>query len=412
MSLPYARPVPEITDLPVVDMSDPAFWSDIHTPLREARAEAPLARTPSGDVIILGHGEVEQFLRDPSMRTTDLLATNGLDSGPLHEWWSRVMFSTDPPDHTRLRRLVSRAFTPQRVDSLVPTIGVIADAVLAPHLERGEMDLLGDYAHHLPIRVMGYLLAIPEEDFDRFADWTADLGLVFSAIVDPDLRTRLEHSYLALDSYVRELVERRRRAPGDDLLSALVAAEEAGERLTTDELVAMVANLLFAGHDTTRSYLSIALPLLLSHPEQLGALRADPMLLASAAEECLRFEPPVMGSSRTPSQDVEIGGVTLRAGRAVSVSLPAANRDPEAFVDPDTFDIARFVDVTARPSAIASFGHGVHFCLGAALARAEGRVGLERVLARLDAVELVEPLEWVPYAHIRRYRRVPVRFGV
>ena len=400
-----------IADLPVLDMADPTFWSDIHTPLRAARSRAPMARTPAGDVIVLGHAEVEQFLRDPRMRTTDLLATNGLTSGPLHEWWSRVMFSTDPPDHTRLRRLVSRAFTPQRVEALTPTIAAIADAVLEPHLDRGEIDLLHDYAHHLPIRVMGHMLAVPDADFGRFAEWTADLGLVFSAIVDPVLRTRLEHSYLALDGYVRELIDRRRREPGDDLLSALIAAEEEGERLSSDELVAMVANLLFAGHDTTRSYLSIALPLLLDHPDQLRSLRDDPALMSSAAEECLRVEPPVMGSSRTPSQDVEIGGVTLPAGRAVSVSLPAANRDPLAFSDPDRFDVTRFAGPAERPAAIASFGHGVHFCLGAALARAEGRIGLERALVRLGHMECTEPLRWVPYAHIRRYQRVPVRFS-
>ncbi|MFM8863162.1 MAG: hypothetical protein ACKOIA_12045, partial [Acidimicrobiia bacterium] len=212
-----------VAELPVLDMADPAFWADIHTPLRTARAEAPLARTPSGEVIILGHAEVEQFLRDPRMRTTDLLATNGLTSGPLHEWWSRVMFSTDPPDHTRLRRLVSRAFTPQRIEALEPTIVAIADAVLEPHLERGELDLVADYAHHLPIRVMGHMLAVPDAEFDLFAEWTADLGLVFSAIVDTNLRSRLEGSYLALDDYVRDLIARRRRAPGDDLLSALIA---------------------------------------------------------------------------------------------------------------------------------------------------------------------------------------------
>lgn len=399
-----------VDDLPVIDMADPGFWSDVHTPLRAALDVAPLARTPSGDVIVLGHAEVEQFLRDPRMRTTDLLATNGLTSGPLHEWWSRVMFSTDPPDHTRLRRLVSRAFTPQRVEAMGPTITAIADAVLAPHLERGEIDLLHDYAHQLPIRVMGHMLAIPDDDFERFADWTADLGLVFSAIVDIDLRARLERSYLALDAYVRELVERRRAAPADDLLSALVAAEEAGDRLSNDELVAMVANLLFAGHDTTRSYLSIALPLLVAHPEQMAALRADPALMSSAAEECLRFEPPVMGSSRTPTVDVEIAGVTLPAGVAVSVSLPAANRDRRAFDGPDRFDVTRFAAADHRPAAIASFGHGVHFCLGAALARAEGRIGIERALTLLDGLEITEPLRWVPWAHIRRYERVPARF--
>lgn len=398
-------------DLPVIDMIDPNFWADIHGPLRVARDTHPVARTRGGEIIVLGHAEVEQLLRDPRMRTTDLLASNGLDSGPIHDWWSRVMFSTDPPDHTRLRRLVSRAFTPLRVQQLEPTITRIADEVLAPHLERGEIDLLGDYAHHLPIRVMGHMLAIPDDEYEGFASWTADLGLTFSAIVDLELRSRLEVSLRSLEEYVRALIERRRRTPGDDLLSALIAAEESGDRLSNDELVAMVANLLFAGHDTTRSFLSISLPLLLAHPDELRRLRAEPTLIGSAVEECLRFEPPVMGSARAPAEDIELAGIRLVTGAHVSVSLPAANRDPRAFTHPDRFDIARFSDgVAPRPPAISSFGQGVHFCLGAALARAEGRIGLERALTLLPELEITEPLRWVPYAHIRRYERVPARF--
>lgn len=400
----------EIADLPVLDMADPAFWVDIHTPLRRTRQEAPAARTPAGDLIVLAHRLVERILRDPRLGTTDLLARSGLTSGPLHDWWSRVMFSTDPPDHTRLRRLVSRAFTPRRMEQLRPTITRIADSILDDHVETGEIDLLHDYAHHLPIRVMGDMLAIPDVDYPIFADWTADLGLTFSSFVDPSLRTRLESSIVALDAYVRHLIDERRTAPGDDLLSALVEVEENGDRLSPDELVAMVANLLFAGHDTTRSFLSIALPLLLDNPDQVGLLHERPELIESAVEECLRFEPPVMGSGRQPFEAVEIEGLRLERDVPLSFSFPAANRDPEAFVDPERFDITRFADAQHRPAAIASFGHGVHFCLGAALARAEGQVGIARALARLPDLEIVEPLMWVPYAHIRRYERVPARF--
>lgn len=397
--------------LPELTLSDPAFWDDIHTPLRSAREQGVFAATPSGDLIALGYREVEQILRSPKMETTDLLARSGLTSGPLHEWWSQVMFSTNPPEHTRLRRLVSRAFTPRRMEELRPTISTIAEKLLQSHLDRGEIDLLHDYAHHLPIRVMGNLLAIPEADYDTFATWTADLGLTFSSFVDAGLRQRLEQSIVALDEYVRALIEQRRDQQGDDLLSALVAAEEAGDRLSNDELVAMVANLLFAGHDTTRSFLSIALPLLLAHPDQCARLLADPSLIESATEECLRFEPPVMGSARQPVEDVEISGVTLAAGVPVSVSLPAANRDGSVFAEPDTFDIGRFTVDEPRPAAIASFGQGVHFCLGAALARAEGQIGIDRALRLLPELEVTEDLRWVPYAHIRRYERVPARFS-
>lgn len=398
------------TSLPQVDMADPLFWDDIHTPLREARQQGVFATSPAGDLIALGHREVELILRSPQMETTDLLARSGLTSGPLHDWWSQVMFSANPPEHTRLRRLVSRAFTPRRMEELRPTISSIADDLLRTHLDRGEIDLLHDYAHHLPIRVMGDLLDIPESEYDTFATWTADLGLTFSSFVDASLRARLERSIVDLDGYVRTLIEQRRASPGDDLLSALVAAEEAGDRLSSDELVAMVANLLFAGHDTTRSFLSIALPLLLAHPDQCGRLLAEPSLIESATEECLRFEPPVMGSARQPAEDVEISGVTLSAGVPVSVSLPAANRDSSVFDEPDTFDIGRFAVDAPRPAAITSFGQGIHFCLGAALARAEGQIGIARALHLLPGLEVTEDLHWVPFAHIRRYERVPARF--
>lgn len=398
-------------ELPIVNMFDPEFWIDIHAPLQRASEQASFAQTPSGELLALGHKEVEQVLRDPRMLTTDLLANNGLSSGPIHEWWSQVMFSTNPPMHTRLRRLVSRAFTPKRIEDLRPVIAEIAEDVLQPYCERGEIDLLHDYAHHLPIRVMSHMLAIPQDEYETFAEWTADLGLVFSSIVDQDLRAQLEQSLLHLDAYVRTLIERRRKNPGDDLLSALIAAEEEGDRLNNDELVAMIANLLFAGHDTTRSFLSIALPLLLSHPDEVAKLKANPTLISSATEECLRFEPPVMGSARQASEDLVIGDVEIAADQAVSVSLPAANRDPLAFPNPNQFLIDRFADTNEqRPAVIASFGQGVHFCLGAALARAEGQIGIATALHRLPQLEITEDLHWVPFAHIRRYERVPARF--
>jgi cytochrome P450 len=398
--------------LPVVDEGDPAFWADVHHVLRRARDQHPIARTTTGEPLVLGYREVEQVLRDPRFATTDLLAASGLDDGPIHEWWSTVMFSTNPPQHTRLRGLVSRAFTPRRVEALLPVIEAIADDLLDAHVERGEIDLLHDYAHHLPIRVMSHLLAIPDGDYTTFATWTADLGLTFSAIVDPALRARLEESLRGLDAYVTDLIEVRRRHPGDDLLTALVQAEEDGDRLDRQELVAMVENLLFAGHDTTRSFLHIALPLLLEHPDEVARLRADPTRIDAAVEECLRYEPAVFGSGREPTEDVEIAGVTLRAHERVSVAIPAANRDPRVYDDPEAFRVDRFArDAAPRPASVLSFGQGLHHCLGAALARAEGRIGIARALQRLDGLTVTEPLRWVPYAHIRRYQRVPATFN-
>ena len=256
-------------ELPVVDLREPAFWSDIHTPLGAARTVHPVAVMPSGERLVLGYDEVIFVLRDPRFRSTDLLARSGVRSGRLHEWWSTVMFSTDPPVHTRLRRLVSHAFTPRAVEDMRPMIRDIADALIDEVVEQGEMDVLQDFAHHLPVKVIGTMLGVPEGDYPTFASWTTTLGRAFSPVIDDALRLQLEQAICGLDDYVRHLIDERRREPGDDLLTQLIAAEENGDRLSVDELIAMVENLLFAGHDTTRGLLSIAVPLLCDHPGQL-----------------------------------------------------------------------------------------------------------------------------------------------
>jgi cytochrome P450 len=394
------------TDLPIVDLRDPAFWADIHTPLRAARDVHPVARMPSGERLVLGYDEVMFVLRDPRFRSTDLLARAGVRSGRLHEWWSTVMFSTDPPVHTRLRRLVSRAFTPRAVDERRPLIAAISDELLDAVADRGEMDVLHDFAHHLPVRVISEMLGVPRDDHAQFASWTTTLGRAFSPVIDDALRTELERAITNLDDYVARLIDERRRTSGDDLLSQLIAAEEDGDRLSVAELIAMVENLLFAGHDTTRGLLSIAIPLLCRHPEQLDRIRRDPLRLAATVEEILRYEPPVMGGAREADCRVEIApGVVVAEGERVSISVAAANRDPRAFVDPDRFDIDR-----SDTPKLASFGQGIHYCLGAALARAEADVAIGRLLARCSDIELTAVPEWVPFAPIRHYRSVPIRF--
>ena len=396
----------EVRDLPLVDLRDPDFWSDIHAPLRAARAKFPVAVMPSGELLVLGYDEVMFVLRDPRFRSTDLLARSGVRSGRLHEWWSTVMFSTDPPEHTRLRRLVSRAFTPRAVDDMRPLIEDLADQLLDGVVERGEMDVLHDFAHHLPVKVIGSMLGVPDRDYPTFASWTTTLGRAFSPVIDDALRLQLEQAITGLDDYVGRLIGERRRRPGTDLLSQLIAAEEDGDRLSVDELVAMVENLLFAGHDTTRGLLSIALPLLCAHPEQLERVRSDHHAMPAAVEEILRYEPPVMGGAREAAEPVEIApGIVVGEGQRVSISVAAANRDPRAFHDPDRFDIDR--DDTTR---LASFGQGIHYCLGAALARAEAEVALRRLLDRCGEIELTSPPQWVPFAPIRHYRSVPIRF--
>ncbi len=387
--------------LAVVDLTDPAFWSNPYPVLAEARNRHPLARGVDGGLIALSFDAVESVLRDPRFLTTDLLAPRGITEGPIADWWGQVMFSANPPEHTRLRRLVSRAFTPRAVEALRPRVVDITEE-LVTGLAGDAVDLVAGFAHELPIRVMAAMLGVPAGDHHRFAAWTADLGLVFSSVHTPELLSRLEAAIIGLNGYVAELITDRRAHPGEDLLSGLIAAEADGDVLSEAELVAMVENLLFAGHDTTRSMLMIGAALLLAHQDQRVLLSGNPGLAAQAVDEILRFEAPVLGSGRDAAESLDLFGVPVDAGETVTTMSLAANRDPAAFDDPNRFDIRR------PGGKLMSFGQGIHYCLGAALARLEGQVAFPMLLERHPRMELASGPEWVPYASIRRFERLMV----
>jgi cytochrome P450 len=387
----------ERDSLPVLRLNALEIWQDIHAPLREAREAAPFAVSGEGAIHVLRDAEVEACLRDPRFLAADLMALNGLAKGPLWEWWNSVMFSKDPPEHTRLRKLVSRAFTPRSVERLRPQIAAHVRTILEPRLEAGRFDAQGDLGHRLPLAVISDLLDIPEADRATFGVWTKQLGLAFSAIRDPLIHREIEDALAQLDSYVRELIAQRRRTPGEDLLSALIQVEEAGDRLTTDEMVALTENLMFAGHDTTRGALAAMSVLFARNPDQLAAVASDPALIPRAADEVLRYEPITFGTARLASEDVDFGGLPIHAGEPVVLCLTAACRDPRRYVDADRFDVTRD-DVKST-----TFGAGIHFCLGANLARVELEEAL-RALARPGmSLGLEGDPRWVPLAQIRCY---------
>lgn len=390
-----------MNELAVVDLTDPGFWSNPYPVLAEARNQHPLARGVDGSLIALSFDAVESVLRDPRFLTTDLLAPRGITEGPIAEWWGQVMFSANPPEHTRLRRLVSRAFTPRAVESLRPRVAQITEDLLGG-FHGPTADLVAEFAHELPISVMAAMLGVPAGDHHRFAAWTADLGLVFSSAHTPELLDRLEAAINGLNQYVARLIADRRAQPGDDMLSGLIAAEADGDGLSEPELVAMVENLLFAGHDTTRSMLMIGAALLLAHRDQRALLSGNPDLAVQAVDEILRFEAPVLGSGRDAAESLDLFGVPVEAGETVTTMSLAANRDPTAFDDPDRFDIRR------PGGKLMSFGQGIHYCLGAALARLEGQVAFPMLLERYPRMELAAEPEWVPYASIRRFEQLMV----
>jgi cytochrome P450 len=390
-----------------IDYSDPGYWADPHPVLRRAREAHPLARASIGYWLVLRHADVEPLLRSPALVVpgAEILAAQGIAQGPLAEWWPLILFNTNPPTHTRLRSLLSRAFTPRRVEGLRPRIRAIAHALLDRSCGSGRADLVADFAHELPIIAMCELLGVPAGDVPRFIEASTELALSFSLEMPPELRARIERALLSLYDYTDELLALRRSRPGPDLLTALIAAEEAGDRLSPRELRALTVNLILAGHDTTRSLLSIGAWLLVSRPGVLAALRAKPEAIPAAVEEILRFEPVAEGVARKLAEPLELGGVRLAAGERLFLSLLSANRDPAAFADPDRFDPER------ADNRHLSFGRGLHFCLGAALARAEAQEGFAVLLERLeDLTPCIDGPRWQPFTANRRIESLPVRF--
>lgn len=312
----------------------------------------------------------------------------------------------DPPEHTRLRRLLNRAFTSRAVERMVPEIEAIVDRLIDQVIERGCMDVVADFAYPLPASVVMVMLGVPLDDLDRFKIWSDDLALfVGSSQITPAKYERAEQATREMGAYFRALVAARRRRPRRDLISELIANETVGSKLTEAELVASAILLLFAGHETTTNLLSSGLLHMVRFPEQQALLRGQPALAESAVEEILRYDGPINAMVRIAGEDVTLGDRSIARGDRVFAMLNAANRDPRAFDNPERFDITR------SPNRQIAFGHGIHFCLGAPLARIEGRIALPRLLARLDEIAIDErELEWSDSLVLRGLQRLPICF--
>ncbi|MFO0689132.1 MAG: cytochrome P450 [Myxococcota bacterium] len=394
----------------VIDMADPAYWQDPHSVLRAARERGDVAWTATGDAIVLRYDEVDRLARDPRVvsNAVPMLEQVGVVSGPLHAWWSRMLTNRNGAFHDDLRRLVSRAFTPRSIEALRPKIRQRVRAMLLAGAEKGSLDVVRDLADPLPIWMMCDLLGIDESDHAVFAAWSTDLGDALASVMTPERRARAERALVGFDERIRAFFVERRRQPREDLITRLLAeAKQAGPEFDDTELVTLVINLIFGGHDTSRSVLTSAFALLTEHPAELEKLRraADPAAAtAAAAEEVLRVEPPVAVLGREPTETIETRGTKLEAGKMFFLSTLAANRDPEVFADPDRFDVGR----EAKRSF--SFGWGSHFCLGAALARAEVQETLRGIVEDTQRVERIGPApKQVPFVSIRRLETFPVR---
>jgi cytochrome P450 len=292
------------------------------------------------------------------------------------------MLDLDPPDHTRLRSLVSKAFTPRSVAALGPRIEKIVEQLLDEVDGEDRFDLIDSFAFPLPIIVIAEMLGVPAQDLDRFKEWSNDIVLSLEPILTREQRERFRRSEQELYEYFEGIIALRRKDPQDDLVSALLAAEEEGDRLSHGELLATLLLLLVAGNETTRNLIGNGTLALLRNPEELQRLRGQPELLEPAIDELLRYDSPVQLDGRTALEDVELGGKLVRSGQQVVSVVGAANRDPAAFSDPDRLDIGR------QEKSHISFGRGIHYCLGASLAMLEGRIAFEGLLERFSSIRL------------------------
>ena len=408
-----------MTDL--LDFTRAEFRRDPVPTYDELREKSPICRVDRGIVhftVLTRHADVVAVLRDPRMSVDRSfqprpIADDGVDPATLHPLaralraMSRIMLFRDPPDHTRLRGLVNKAFTPRMVEALRPRIQTLVDELLARPLADGGCDAVRDLAEPLPILVIAELLGLPAADRGDLKKWSDNLAAMLDgSIAMQHLATAIPSAVAVID-YLRRQLEAKRRAPGDDLLSAMLAAQEADEHLSDDEILGTALVVMGAGHETTTNLVGNAVLALLRNPGECARLRAEPALIESGVEEFLRFDSPVQATSRIPTEDVELCGTRFERRREVALLLGAANHDPSVFPDPDRLDLGR------RDNRHVSFGFGIHFCLGAGLARLEGQLAIGALVARAPGLALDvadDALAWRPGWLLRGLASLPVRF--
>jgi cytochrome P450 len=325
--------------------------------------------------------DVAEVLRDNRF-SADRTRADRSSPLPSGREFQRSMLALDPPDHTRLRTLVTKAFTPRSIEKLRPRIEAIVDQLLDAAEERGRLDVITDLAYPVPVTVIAEMLGIPPDGYETFKEWSATLAASLDPMISSERREAAFDARDALFEYLQPIIAERRREPTDDLISGLVAAEERGDMFSEREVQVMINLLLIAGHETTVNLIGNGVQALLRNPDQLERLRRHPELIGSAVEELLRYDSPVQLTGRVVVEEMEMAGHQLHPGHFMITILGAANRDPQQFPDPNRLDIAR------SPNHHFSFGRGIHFCLGAPLARIEGQAAIGALVRRFGALRL------------------------
>jgi cytochrome P450 len=401
-----------VDNVMMFDPLSPEFRENPYPYYQMLRTGAPIFYLDSWNMwFCTRHEDVSSLLRDNRLgheilrhATEEEAQLNSFDNLPEHHqkrarMQGRWMIFRDPPDHNRLRGLVHKAFTPRMVRKMQTHIAEISEALLDEAEGRDEFDLINEFAVPLPVTVIAEMLGVPLEDRDQFKGWSDDLAGTLDLVGDnPDLWERAAIASSEFDLYFRALADQRRQDPQDDLLTALVEAEEDGETLTEDELVATCILILIAGHETTVNLIGNGTFALMNNRDQLDLLQQTPSLMPNAVEEFLRYDSPVQMTRRWVLEDMEYAGNHFKKGQQVALMLAAANRDPALFPQPDNLDITR-----ENASKHMSFGNGIHFCLGAPLARLEATVAFDILLKRFPNLALA------PDAEIEHHRRYILR---
>ena len=397
---------------------DPGYVADPFPHLAELRRHDPVHHTLAGPWALFRYDDVFRLLRDPELSVDDSnadltnseraeLFESALEGRDLEGLEDTSMLNTDPPDHTRLRRLVSKAFTPRSIDALRPLVQRLVDAALDEMEAAGEADLISGLAFPLPFEVITEMLGMPEGDQDRIRGWSEAMVKTLDPILTAEeIKAAFDASEL-MDAHIKEVIEWKRAHPGDDLLTRLIEAEEDGDRLSATEMRDQVVLLFIAGHETTVNLIGTGIYELLRHPDQLEQLRNDESLDANAIDELLRFVGPVQFSRRIATTDIAYGDKTIPKGSFVLAGLAAANRDPEQWGETaDDLDLGR--DGVGQH---VSFGSGSHYCLGSALAKLEGQVAIGTFVRRFPKARIVGEPEWNGRINLRGLQRLVLTLG-
>lgn len=397
-----------LDDAPFLDMFSAEFQADPRPVVAGLREETWLVRTAMGGLVI-GRAQVQALLADTRLRSAvpDMVRLQGVVEGELANRLGTSIIALEGEDHTRLRKLVSRAFTPRATDvhrdEMRAVLHDLVDPLRAEPGGSGRCEFMADVADHYPIQVMCHLLGVPADDHEDFATWNRSITWALSFQLGAHL-DEVEWGLAQMSDYVGALTAERRRRPQDDLVTALVQASEDQDRLSDDEVFSLIATLLFAGYDTTRNQLGLAMWLFAEHPDQWQRLRADPTLAARAVEETMRYHGAVGATPRMVVEEFELDGFRVEPGTMMMLSTSAANHDPAAFDDPWTFDI------TATREPHSTFGGGPHFCLGASLARAEMQEALPLLAEAMPNLALDGEATWRPPFGIYGPETLPLRY--